>query len=190
MVESIEAYLDRVESHLHLSSRRRERIRDEIREHAGDRARALASTGATPSEAVRLAIEGLGDPEALAIEFERAASLDDRLEHPRVWRAIIALPLLSATPLAAWAVWVLGRVAWSWVHGDTLVWGGCIQPDNTACLTDGIQRVESIAWAAVALVVAGLLVVLAGVVLALARRRAGLSAFGVRFRSPLVRLRD
>lgn len=109
----IDWYLEEVDSYLHVDRAQRARVLDEIEGHLRDAVEAHVGRGVPADQAMEHAVEELGSPMAVAMQFSAAPSPARAIRGWRRWTPV-ALPavLLAIT---------VGLTAW---HLSALVTGG------------------------------------------------------------------
>jgi hypothetical protein len=107
----IDRYLEEVDVYLHVDRAQRQRVLDEIQGHLHDAVEAHIVGGAQPAEAMERAVEELGSPAEVAMQFSPAPSPSRSVRGWRRW-APLALPavhLIISVALIAWSL--------SWLQG-------------------------------------------------------------------------
>lgn len=102
----IDRYLDDVESYLHVDRAHRERVLAEIQGHLHDAVEAHISQGLQPQEAMQRAIEAIGPPQDVAVQFLPTPAPARSVRGWRRWTPIV-LPMLVLVAGVAFTVWNL-----------------------------------------------------------------------------------
>jgi hypothetical protein len=118
----IDRYLQEVDVYLHVDRAQRQRVLDEIQGHLHDAVEAHIVGGAQPAEAMERAVEELGSPADVAMQFSPAPAPSRSVRGWRRW-APMALPAVNLIIGGALIAWSL-----SWLPGG---------------LTRGEQRVQT-----------------------------------------------
>jgi hypothetical protein len=102
----IDRYLDDVDSYLHVDRAHRERVLAEIQGHLHDAVEAHISQGLQPQEAMQRAIEAIGPPQDVAMQFSPVPPPARSVRGWRRWTPIV-LPILVLVAGMAFTVWNL-----------------------------------------------------------------------------------
>jgi hypothetical protein len=102
----IDRYLDDVASYLHVDRAHRERVLAEIQGHLHDAVEARISQGVQPQEAMQRAIEAIGPPQDVAVQFLPTPPPTRSVRGWRRWTPIV-LPMPVLVAGVALTVWNL-----------------------------------------------------------------------------------
>ncbi len=102
----IDRYLADVESYLRVDRARRERVLGEIEGHLHDAVEAHIAQGARPQEAMRRAVDELGAPQDVAVQFSPMPTPARSVRGWRRWTPIV-LPIFVLAAGVASSLWSL-----------------------------------------------------------------------------------